>query len=386
VTQIILFSLSAVYSFVWFLRWATDRVKNRMWAQLGWFSGLVCVGSVAGAVAWGANMQANSFRNESSVPGISERQRLAALASSARWQTVFFVFYPIEFLCFIVAKLMLMNRLASNAARSLQTHAHAQEQGDGRSDRVSVGALVRVYRVIAAAVVTCSVGIMVAEYVASAFSSQLAHTSDQAAASCDQQGRQTATCSSYVLQIIDIASKQANAHSVEAVLETATLLLITAAYLVLVPLSVALFRRSERVGALALVAVAARTHAGDGRIEAAAAIVDETITAAVQQRRRLVIACFVVLITFPARVVFELMFAYAAFNDPANPTCKGLCEPCQSNRFLMLLWLAYTPEFQPFVVALSSPLPLFVSLWIITGAHAQAYAISLNILRARLGR
>ena len=44
------------------------------------------------------------------------------------------------------------------------------------------------------------------------------------------------------------------------------------------------------------------------------------------------------------------------------------------------------PEFPPIVVALSSPLPLFVSLWIITDAHAQAYAISLNILRARLGR
>jgi hypothetical protein len=371
---------------MWFLRWATDRVKNRMWAQLGWFSGLVCVGSVAGAVAWGASMQANSFRYEVSVPGISERQRHAALASSARWLTVFFVVYPVEFLCFIVAKLMLMNRLASNAARNLQTHAQEQEQGDGRSDRVSVGALVRVYRVIAAAVVTCSVGIMVAYDVAGAFSSQLADTSDQAAASCDEQGRQTATCSSFILQLLDIASKQANAVSVKSVLETVALLLITAAYLVLVPLSVALFRRAERVGAHALVAVAARTHAGDGRIEAAAAIVDETITAAAQQRRRLVIACVVVLVTFPARAVYELMFAYAAFNDPANPTCHGACAPCQSNRFLMLAWFAYTPEFQPFVVALSSPLPLFVSLWIITGAHAQAYAISLNILRARLRR
>ena len=313
-TKVILFSLSAVYSFMWFLRWATDRVKNRMWAQLGWFSGLVCVGSVAGAVAWGARMQSNSFIYELSVPGISERQRYAALASSARWLTVFFVLYPAEFLCFIVAKLMLMNRLASNAARSLQ--AHAQEQGDGRSDRVRVGALLRVYRVIAAAVVTCSVGIMVAYDVAGAFSSQLADTSHQAAASCDEQCRPTATSSSLVLQMSDIASKQATAASVKAVLETVALLLIFAAYLVLVPLSVALFRRAERVGAHALVAVAARTHAGDGRIEAAAAIVDETITAAAQQRRRLVIACFVVLITFPARIVFELMFAYAAFNDP----------------------------------------------------------------------
>ena len=139
------------------------------------------------------------------------------------------------------------------------------------------------------------------------------------------------------------------------------------------------------MGAHALVAVAARTHAGDGRVEAAAAIVDETITAAAEQRRRLVIACVVVLITFPARAVYELLFAYAAFHDSVNLAC-GPCEPCQQNRYLMLAWLNYTPEFQPIVVALTSPLPLFVSLWVITGAHAQAYAISMNILRARLGR
>ena len=101
--------------------------------------------------------------------------------------------------------------------------------------------------------------------------------------------------------------------------------------------------------------------------------------------RRLVMACVVVLTTFPVRAAFDMLNAYSLFNESQNPAC-GHCEPCQSDRFLIYVWISFTPELQSVVVALSSPLPLFMSLWIITDAHAQAFAISLNILRARLGR
>ena len=52
------FSACAVFSGFWFRRWAKIYLKNfrlageeRIWPGLGWFSGLMCVGSVAGAVA-----------------------------------------------------------------------------------------------------------------------------------------------------------------------------------------------------------------------------------------------------------------------------------------------------------------------------------------------
>ena len=63
-----------------------------------------------------------------------------------------------------------------------------------------------------------------------------------------------------------------------------------------------------------------------------------------------------------------------------------ICGPCQSLPYLIKTWLIYTPEFQPIIVALSSPLPLVVSLWIITQAHTRAFGIAFNVLRARLGR
>ena len=66
-----------------------------------------------------------------------------------------------------------------------------------------------------------------------------------------------------------------------------------------------------------------------------------------------------------ARASFDLLYAYANVNSPQNssPLC-GLCDPCQSDQFLINIWLNFTPEFQAIVVALSSPLPLVVSLWL----------------------
>ena len=106
---------------MWFLRWARDGVKNRMWGQLGWFSGLMCVGSVAGAVTWGVYLQNNTFNYEGYVPGINVRQQYALSASTNRWYAAFLISYPVEFLCLIVAKLMVLGRLTNNATRRCVT-------------------------------------------------------------------------------------------------------------------------------------------------------------------------------------------------------------------------------------------------------------------------
>ena len=75
---------------------------------------------------------------------------------------------------------------------------------------------------------------------------------------------------------------------------------------------------------------------------------------------------------------------YAGFNSPINPAC-ATCDPCQSTGYLISTWLDYTPEFQPIVVAVSSPLPLTLSLWLLTKAHARARLIAANVQRTRVG-
>ena len=117
----------------------------------------------------------------------------------------------------------------------------------------------------------------------------------------------TPTAPSLCNDAIAISTQGATAASVQAVLEAVALVLLSAAYIILVPLSVAMFRRAERVGARALLTAAPRTDAGDPRTDRAAVIVDDTIHAAAEQRRRLIVACVAVLATFPARAALELL-------------------------------------------------------------------------------
>jgi hypothetical protein len=88
-----------------------------------------------------------------------------------------------------------------------------------------------------------------------------------------------------------------------------------------------------------------------------------TLAEATAQRRRFVGACSIVLVTFLLRASFDLLYAYSNVDNQHNPLC-GHCDPCQSERYLIFTWLLYTPEFRATVVALSSPLPLVVSLWL----------------------
>ena len=106
--------------------------------------------------------------------------------------------------------------------------------------------------------------------------------------------------------------------------------------------------------------------------------------AAAEQRRRLTSACAIILITLPARAAVDLMYAYSALNNESISTACGICEPCQSQQVLVNVWLNYTPEFQAIVVVLSSPLPLTLSLWLLTKAHARARLIATKVQRAGL--
>ena len=110
---------------------ARRRRDGGMWEQLGRFSGLVCAGSVAGAVAWGAYMPALALANESNNgPTITAQQGYALDASSNRWTAVFLIMYPVEFLCLIMAKVMLLGRLSNHASHNYNSQEwHPDEIG-----------------------------------------------------------------------------------------------------------------------------------------------------------------------------------------------------------------------------------------------------------------
>jgi hypothetical protein len=108
-------------------------------------------------------------------------------------------------------------------------------------------ALEKLHRVIAAAVVVCSVAGILSMYVAAAYTVQGADLYDQASAACDAQGNNTDVSTALFDDTDGIISAGLTAASVQAVLEAVLLVIMSAAYMVFIPVSVAIFGRSERM-------------------------------------------------------------------------------------------------------------------------------------------
>ena len=352
--------------------------EDRIWPGLGWFSGLVCVGSAAGAVAWSARMQRDSFFYQHFA---EPRHVYSQNASVRRWNALFNIMYGIEFLCLVIPKLMMLGRLMENTAGRSQIMA-LDMNIVSRWWREGLPLPV-MFKVMSALVVVCSMAGMVALDKSAAFALQASDVAAQAAFACNASGYDTDA--SIVLRnaAADLVSHAATAASVQRVCEAIALVVLSVSYFILVVWNVAVYRRAEHASASALLSFADR---GDGAVEvpaafasadytgnvnfsvslqrcSAAVVLEDTHHAAIVQRQRLVAACAVVLVSFPARAAFDLLLAYATFSDPRDPAC-GPCDTCQSQRFLVNTWINYTPEFQPIVAALSSALPLALSLWL----------------------
>ena len=75
--------------------------QSKMWPLLGWFSGLMCVGSVAGMVAWCAASQSNSNYYQAFTSS-TRQQYYLVIGACDRWLAVFGVPYGLEFLCLVM--------------------------------------------------------------------------------------------------------------------------------------------------------------------------------------------------------------------------------------------------------------------------------------------
>jgi hypothetical protein len=384
--QIISFVTAALYSAIWLRRWMYG-ARSNMWHRIGWFSGLVCSGSVVGAIAWTAALQSHDVQYRANAAGVSRQQQLSLSATSSRWHAVFVVLYGFEFLCMIVPKLMMLGRLKDSTLRGSRSQSGAIVNV-GKFELFGLRVLQNVFILISAAILLCSMVGTVAYAVACVFNLQLAARYDLASAACDDQGNDTNSSIALFQEAIPVLADSFNAQALQSYVEATALLFITVAYGMLLPMNVSVFRAAESAAAHALATASNKRRKSDGA-EATISIVDETMHGAVLQRRWLIAACVVVFITFPARAAFGVLNAYSQLNSSLNTMC-GVCESCQSDPWLISVWLNYTPEFQPIVVGLSSPLPLSVSLWLITAARAnflkaQADLVAAGIIRVRLG-
>jgi hypothetical protein len=192
--------------------------RQRVWVLYGWFSGLMCVGSVFGAVTWAFWMQALVAGFTSSNPGFSPAQMYSLFAQAQYWNAAFYVPYAIEFLCLSVAKLLVLHRMADFAV----------PKSDGLSRRLAVGG-----RVVMASVVVGNVAGLCSYVAAAVLSKQAGDLNNAAGAAFGSNSTQAAN--SFDFQADQKLTVASEAAAVQQFCEVVVLLLIIIAFAVIGP-------------------------------------------------------------------------------------------------------------------------------------------------------
>jgi hypothetical protein len=262
----------------------------------------------------------------------------------------------------------------TNAVKSSQAQANTEFH------KTLAQRLPMVFKVMAGTVVVSCVVSSAASVATSVFMLQAAPLYRQAAAACGPAGEDTTLSRAFNSQSLSFIARQRQAESIKATFDAIALLLISVTFVVVVSWIVILFHKVERIANRALLFAGQRTFKEMQRVRVAnidapgpedqvATRIGHYVQIAAKRRRRLTKACIMVLVTFPARAVLEVLTSvsfYAVFNRECN-----VREPCQSNEYLISIWLFLTPEFRPIIVALSSPLPVMLSLWLVTKMHSD---------------
>jgi hypothetical protein len=311
-----------------FWRWwrMEEEDRSRVWVLYGWFSGLMCVGSVFGAVTWAFWMQFLSAFFTTSTPGLSRAQVQLLAAQAQYWFAAFCVPYAIEFMCLSVAKLLVLHRMADFGV----------PEGDGLSRCLAVGG-----RVVMAAVVVGDVVGLCGNVAAAVLHKQNGDLINAVAAAL--AANSTEVAKAILVQVSQKDTVANDAGSMQQFCEVAVLLIII---LVFAVVGVASARRVS--SALAL------RDLNNEHVEAVGR----------QLLRKIVGTAAFVFVTFLLRAVFSIMNALSRVLQVEVFTCTNPCDPaCNNVWYAIKFWLELTPEFQLIVVLISSPLALLVALW-----------------------
>ena len=376
--QVLSFAVAAVYGGVCLRRWVM-RGARKAWPRLGWLFGGLCFSGMFGAVAWGAAMQSNSLQYAANEASTTPQQSYLLVASSNQWLVLFSIFYGGELLFHFVSMLILLERLATDASHNMF------------DDSLQRRVLTFSFKATVVVLVICGLISMAAYIAASVFENDAAGLLVRTAAACNSEGQHTNASNVLRTESSHALDKARMADSVQNVAEAVGMFIIALAYLLFVPFCIRRYRRAvtaalDNFGAVArLEEMDDKNASGSGSNSMKlSVIIEDLVSTAKERQERLLVACVIVLIAFPARAAFDLLQAYSSIKSPQNFAC-GPCGTCQTEPYLVQLWLSYTPEFEPLTVALSSPLPVTLSVFIITTTNARASKLASELLRLRMG-
>jgi hypothetical protein len=373
VLQVAAFCLSAVVSGALFWRWKRLDLgaKKIVWRFYGWFSGLMCCGSCCGAVAWATWMQVivnrlksddlgsiAATQNVTSVQKLESEESLLFLARDFEFLSVFTVMEQLEFFFLCAAKLLVLDRLKHVAVPKSKIS----------SRRWLVAARIVMGCFVAGNAVGLGGSIAGAVY-----ADQVTRFAYQTAAAL------VANDKSNILQFYNnlqsALTLTSRAYAYYSFSEVAVLLLIVASFVV--------------VGTLCAYRMRSALNHMDH--DAGAANTQQLRDEFMRVRQQIFGAVIAVFLTFVLRAVYHIMFGLAlALQDQYSDFVRcggyaGFCNGACHNVFtLMKLWDAYTPEFHPLVMLISSPLTMLLTLWAMTTERALQLLLGRQRLAADL--
>jgi hypothetical protein len=197
----------------------------------------------------------------------------------------------------------------------------------------------------------------------------------QLAATCGATCNATIARSNQFKQWIEKSSTAQSAVSAQLIFESSALLSVAAAFIVIWPLCAYINNKAQiflkhTLKKLSSKAVEDGLSSSEQSVTASSVtsknrkreLVGEALLEATVQRRRIVAACLVIVVTFIPRCVYSVFSAYGSINTAFNSACAQ-CGSCQNNHSLINTWLGLTPEILLIVVACSEPIALSVCLW-----------------------
>jgi hypothetical protein len=348
--------------------------RSRVWKHYGWFSGLMCLGCILGAVAqpaWAAFLvnyytsERPNFTNSTVRGGPEDTEAMlsyakVSLAESAaalsrarsrcavsygiidfmsqalRWLAVYAMTYPVTLCCVSVAKLLVLGRLAHFAKVSSRWAFCL---------RLLVG-----FVVIGNVIALCS-SIAASVYFArsiDAFESGV-RTGDI------EQSRDDG-----VLYL----GQGTRASSVLVAFEAITLLLCVIAFSVVGILSMSLINNALRQAELAHSLVAHNKHVVQGPTNDA--VLNDAVYTGRQLKRQILSTCGVAFVSFLIRACFSVFFALTNALQQSSIACPNFtdrCSDCYNVFSHMLIWYLYSPDVVLSVVLVSQPVTVLVMLW-----------------------
>jgi hypothetical protein len=366
---------------LWRRKWSEfkDRQSTSGWQQHeGWFTGLACLGSAFGALAYGARLG-----NLTGIYGSMKLEgEMGALSNSTaetlmlveqqyvlrhRFAAAFYVLYPWEAALVVLAQLFVLQRMRDFAiAKSIRQRRW-----------------IFCSRLCVAVVIAGNLAGICSNLMSASLFNESANLSQKAVESFAVKN--TAEGLGFRLQARDNTSRASANNAIARFCEAIVLLVIVAAYSIV---GVA----SARIIASALLALLKASQ----KVSVISGLAGEQsrrlVALASEQGRQLqrkIVGTFVfVFIAVLLRSSFYVLYAIVSVFQNTGDRCGLSCDPCHNDYAHIYDFILYTPEFQQTVMIIASPGTLLLALWGMSGVQElEATAtVSLEAVRGTNAR